>query len=185
MSFFESFRQSLNDPHALHAMLVHFPIVMSLFGAALLIALALVGFRSRGLKLLIAMVFLIASAGALMAKSAGEEAEEHLEEHIPPLTQVEHDAVEEHEDVGSWVWVWALAPAALTGLSLTKRRRVRLVMGLAALATGLGAAGAAGYTAHLGGRLVYVHGLGTPDRTLDGGEAPGAHTHEDGEEHEH
>lgn len=186
MGFFESLQQSWSDPNAFHAMTVHFPVALGIVGALLLIAFAAVGFRNRGVASVVVLCFLAASAGALVARSAGHDAEEALERMQPPLTVAEHDALEDHEDAGENLWIWTIVPAAFAGLTFTKRRRLRLVFGLLAVATGFAAAGATVYTGHLGGRLVYHHGLGSPERTPGREYMPesGEEAHEEGEEHE-
>lgn len=165
MPFFDSMRQSLNDPNAFHAMTVHLPIALGIVGALLAVAMALVGFRSRGLAAVTALCFLAASAGALVARSAGEDAAETLENPAAPLTVEEHFAVEEHEEAGENLWIWTLVPGALAGMTVTKRRRVRLIVGVVAVAAAFAGAGATIRTAHLGGVLVYQHGLGAAERT--------------------
>jgi uncharacterized membrane protein len=186
MGFFETLRQSLSDPNAFHAMTVHFPVALAIVGALLLVAFAAVGFRSRGVASVVVLCFLAASAGALVARSAGHAAEEALETMQPPMTIAEHDAVESHEDAGENLWIWTIVPAAFAGLTFTKRRRLRLAFGLLALASGFAATGATVYTGHLGGRLVYHHGLGAPDRTpgREYAPEPGEAAHAEGEEHE-
>lgn len=183
MGFFDSLRQSMNDPNAFHAMTVHLPVTLAVVGALLAVAMALVGFRSRGLAAITALCFLCASAGALVARSAGHEAHDALADPRAPVTALEHDAIEAHEDAGENLWIWTLIPGALAGMTATKRRRVRLIVGVAALGAGLAGAGATIYTAHLGGTLVYQHGLGAAQRTpgpVFEGEAD--HEHEAGEE---
>ena len=165
MSAFSLLTEAWNDPSARHAMLVHFPVALALLGALLLIALATTGFKSRGLKTMIAVVFLLASISALLARNAGEDAEHALEERAGALTIAEHDALEAHEEAGEWIWAAALTPAVLVGISLARDRRVRIVFGLLALATGLLAAERTITTAGTGGQLIWAHGLAAPERT--------------------
>ncbi len=153
---------TLQDPHARHAMLVHFPIVLALIGVVpLIIHLAMKG-RSRGLGVALVAWYAAASIGAGLAANAGEAAEEGVEALV--LTPAEQAALERHEELGENGWVWPLIPAALAAVTLVPRPRLRLAAGGLALAAGAGVAVWVGATAHAGGELVYRHGLGVPAR---------------------
>lgn len=170
--------EMLSDPHARHAMLVHFPIVLGLLGIVPVIALVVTRFKSQTLKIVAISCYLLMSAGAGLAASAGEEAEEHVEDVQPGLTEVEDDAIEEHEELGEGGWMWPLIPAVLIGVTFLKDKRVRIGGGALAIIASAGVAGWIGLTAHSGGTLVYVHGLGVPER------GQGGHVHTDSDEHE-
>ncbi|MBM4108878.1 MAG: hypothetical protein FJ255_08745 [Phycisphaerae bacterium] len=164
VSIFQQILDSLKDPHARHAMMVHVPIALGVLGVPLGLALLLTGARSTVLKLVVVACLLMTSAGAALAAQAGEDAEHKLEER--GLTKIEHDAVHEHEELGEGGWVWPLIPAGLAALTLipSKRRAIPLAAaGLATLAS-LGVAGWISATAHAGGRLVYEMGIGVPAR---------------------
>lgn len=170
--------EMLSDPHARHAMLVHFPIVLGVLGIIPLIVLAVTRFKSQTLKIVAISCYLLMSAGAGLAASAGEEAVEHVEDVKPGLTEVEHDAVEEHEELGEGGWMWPLIPVVLIGATFFKDKRVRLGGGALAIIASVGVAGWVGLTAHSGGTLVYVHGLGVPER------GQGGHVQGESAEHE-
>lgn len=170
--------QSLNDPHARHAMMVHLPIAGSLLGLLLTFIWALTRFRSTGLGSAAAVLFLCGSLGAALAARAGEAAADGVEG--TALSAAEKQALESHEELGENGWIWPLIPAALIGLGLIARtpepkqvNRIRVAMGVLGLVGGVGVAGWVATTAHEGGKLVYTHGLGVPARGA-GPAAPGA-----------
>lgn len=153
---------TLQDPHARHAMLVHFPIVLALIGVVPLAIHLAMKARSRGLGLALAAWYAAASIGTALAANAGEAAEEGVE--ALALTPAERAALERHEELGENGWIWPLIPAALAAVTLVPRSRLRLAAGGIALAAGAGVAVWVGATAHAGGELVYKHGLGVPQR---------------------
>lgn len=169
------------DPHARHAIFVHLPIVFGLFGIVPCLALAVTGFKSRVAKAVCIAWFLVASAGAGLAAGAGEEAAEGVEATAP--TPAEKQALESHEELGDGGWIWPLIPAALVALTLAPKKQVRLGAGALAILASIGVAVWIGETAHRGGKLVYVYGLGVPARgtEVDGRLPPSAIPAESGE----
>ncbi|MCC6678828.1 MAG: hypothetical protein IT436_16990 [Phycisphaerales bacterium] len=161
--------QTLNDPHARHAMMVHLPIAGAFLAMFISLIWALTRFRSTGLGASAAVLFLTASLGAALAANAGEAAAESVEG--SPMTPTEKAALEQHEELGENGWIWPLIPAALIGLAAFSRSpapgkitRIRVVTGLLALAGSVGVSVWVANTAHTGGALVYTHGLGVPAR---------------------
>lgn len=158
------FLQTWQDPHARHAALVHLPVVLGALGAAPLVALACTRFKNATLKWVCVVWFALASAGAALAASAGEDAADGVEHTGAHVTPAEHAALERHEDLGDGGWMWPLIPAALVALTFVPRRAVAVASGSLAIAAGVGVAVWIALTAHAGGRLVYVYGLGVPAR---------------------
>jgi len=154
---------SFADPHARHALLGHLPIIFSLLGILPCLAFAATRFRSRVPRLVCIAWFAAASAGAWLAADAGEEAEEDLEA-ATTLTAVEEAAIHEHEELAERGWIWPLIPAALIAVTLVPKKQVRVAAGALAIVASVGVAVWIARTAHLGGNLVYVHGLGVPER---------------------
>jgi len=179
-----------SDPHARHAMLVHFPIVLGLLGVVPLLGLAFYKFNCRSMACACILWFVLASIGAGLAAGAGEEAEHSAEEVMPPLTSVEEAALHEHEELGEGGWRWPLIPAVLAAFTLIPRRPVRIAAGIAAIVASLGVALWVANTAHHGGKLVYTYGVGVPSRSAslssdqppapqDAGSPPPAHEEAD------
>lgn len=140
-------------PDPLHPALVHFPIALT-FVAFLFEALS----RTRRWRSLAdAAVFLIvlAALGSVVAFVTGKLA--HQEAVVPPAGR---QLLEQHESLGVWVMVGLLLLAgARLGLARAGRQHgwpAWLYLGALALAAALVA-----YQAHLGGLLVYDHGVGT------------------------
>lgn len=141
----------------IHPLLVHFPI--ALLPTAL--ALELVGLlRARPWWASRAAVVLLILAAVLTyaAYEAGEEAAEGLTR-VPPAAQ---PALAEHDAAASWALrLTVLALLLRIAVAFHGRSRVawyRAERGLSAMVTAL-AVVAVAWTADLGGRLVYDHGL--------------------------
>lgn len=154
--------QMLNDPHARHAAAVHLPIALGVLGVPLAMLILFTRSKSLALKWLALAAFLLCSIGAAVAANAGEEAEDRLSD----LTQAEEGYVSRHEELGENGWAWPLIPAALVGVSLLARqhRAVSFAADGLALVASVGVACWIGLTAHAGGELVYLHGIGVPAR---------------------
>lgn len=160
----DSMLQSFQDPHSRHALLVHFPIVLGALGLIPVLALAIRKFRSPiGSAVCIAW-FVAAMIGLGLAAGAGEEAYERVEASQPPLTQAEHDALEEHESLGEGAWLWALPAVVLAAGTLVPRKPVQIGSGVLLIAAAATLSGFVAITGHTGGVLVYEHGLGVPQR---------------------
>lgn len=156
---------ALADPHARHAMMVHWPIVLMPVALALLVWFAATRRKMKTVGIAAVVAFLGAMAGAGLAAGAGEEAYERVEDASPPLTAAEHDALERHEELGEGAWLWPLGCAALAAGALLPRPKKAgaLFLALAVIAS-LGVTARFAWTAHTGGELVYTHGLGVPSR---------------------
>lgn len=158
----ESLLESLSDPHSLHAMLVHLPIMLGVLGVLPLAALCVSRFRSGPLRALTVAWFLALSASAGAAAMSGNSAAANLGHADPPLAQDERAAVAVHEHRGERAWIWPLIPAAFVLASGS--RRWRAAAGAGAVLASVGVAVWFGVIAHAGGRLVYARGLGVPER---------------------
>lgn len=156
--------QTWNDPHARHAMLIHWPIVLAVLGAAPLLGLAYTKWKSTPMKVVCIAWFVVLSGVAWFAAEAGEDATGGVYGSTPPLTSAEANAVHEHEELGESGWLWALIPVVFTFITFAPNRRLRMWAGIAAIIAALGVAGWAITTAHAGGKLVYEYGLGVPKR---------------------
>ena len=164
---FEEVLKTLSDPRAAHAMIVHAPIALTPVACACLIWFAFVRRRSRGPGVAAAILLLASTTGAGLAAGAGEDSIAALRTDSAPLSDDETRAIERHESLGDGAWLWPAACAALAIASLfvpARRRWLSVsVLGLAMLATA-GVSARLAWTAHTGGTIVYVHGLGVPGR---------------------
>lgn len=162
----------LGDPNARHAMMVHWPIVLGLLGVVPAAVLVVTLGRSTRARVVALVWFALASLGAGLAANSGGPAEHSTKRQTTDLTEAEQAAIHEHEELGEGGWKWPLIPAGLIALSFIPRKRVQLIAACAGLAGALGVAGWISLTADAGGQLVYVHGLGVPERgSADAGPA--------------
>ena len=164
-----------NDPSMRHAMVIHFPVVLSLIGVPFAVAAALVKPKSKALRWAVLALYLVFAATAWVARNSGHDAEEVVE---GSLDDEGHEELEEHEHHGHNLWMWPAGISILIGVSFVSHRWVRLPSAWLAVGVGLIAAERVAHTADHGGRLVYEHGAGAPDRlaewfaTADGSAEP-------------
>jgi hypothetical protein len=171
--------RTLEDPHARHAAFVHFPIALAFVAALAALVLAATGFRHQATRIVVLALLVGTALGAGFAAGAGEDAYEAVEDSRPPLTAIESRDLHDHEELGENGWMWPAGAAVLVALTFIPRPPIRIAAGVLATIACLGVAGWVGYTGHTGGRLVYTHGLGVPERT-PGPPAP-ADDHDEGE----
>jgi uncharacterized membrane protein len=111
----------MTDPHHLHLMLSHLPVVGVFIGIALLVW----GFavRSPDVKRASLGLFIVCALGAAATFATGEPSEERVER----LAGVNHDAIERHEEAGevAAVVTYVLGGASLAGLLWVWRFRAR------------------------------------------------------------
>jgi uncharacterized membrane protein len=154
--------RAMNDPHQAHAMLVHLPIALSMVLPLLLIVLAFMGPRrgSGYLRLAIVFLYVMGAAAAWSAEEQGEASAHHLE--TMSMTPAALDELEIHEELGEKVPLIFAGAAVVTALSAIPVKMVRLIVMIVAVLGSLGATAWVSVTAHHGGQLVYVHGVGVP-----------------------
>lgn len=155
-----------NEPSRLHAMIVHFPVVLAMLGVPLIVALMVTRGRSSMLRWLIVTLYVVGSFTGFMAMQSGEGAVDQLSRVTDAggaLTDEAMLELEKHEEMGGKLWWMMLLPAAVTALTAIKRTPGELAAALVlALAVSVWTAGWAGLTGHHGGALVYDHGVGVP-----------------------
>ena len=158
------FLNMFNDPHARHAMMVHWPIVLCVLGPAAVLATIIAGRKNLAVKVLVVLVFVGASIGAKMAASAGGEAAGGVQAF--GVSPAEDAALYDHKQLGRGGWKWPLIPGALIALTLIPVRLpfARIALVSLALLSSIGVAAWVSITAHEGGELVYRYGLGVPER---------------------
>jgi uncharacterized membrane protein len=163
---FEDFRQAFDDPASWHAMVVHFPVVLG--SLAFLPILAALAFRLKHKSLLwvaVSMLLMMAVA-TYVAIEAGEAADKNLR--VPDITSAEEQAVKKHEELAEGGWMWPLIPVGLLAVALvpwsTQKRWIQMSAASLAMVSSLGVAGWIALTAHAGGQIVYIYGIGPPER---------------------
>jgi uncharacterized membrane protein len=146
----------------LHPSVVHFPIALGVVGA--LAAVVYLFLRKEWLRWFAPILLTIALLGAVAAYFSGQSAEDRAE-----ALNVPEAAIEEHEE-GS---IWALGVIALAALLSWATHGKRRGMWLSTIIA-LVAAAAILRTAHLGGKLVFIHGAGRVTVPADGAVPGGA-----------
>ncbi len=151
---------AIQNPSMRHAILVHFPIVLSIIIIPFALLAALPQCKKSKIFPIITTLLLAAFAlSAALAIKAGHNAESHLGNIIKVISQT----VTEHEDAAEYLGYFGLAAALLSLLAFTpKPKLARIGKYLTLIAAALIAA-QVGKTAHLGGTMVYKYGAGTPN----------------------
>ncbi len=167
----------------LHAIAVHFPVALAVVGLPLVYLTAVMDSERDTLRWVTAGCYALLVIVAFLAVRTGEGAEAELPNYLPAEVW---DAVDQHRWLGEWVWL----PAALTTLflvlSAVRVRWFRVTAISLAMLASLATAGWVAYTGHVGGTLVYEHGLGTPamEAMYRDADPPAPPADEDAEEEE-
>jgi uncharacterized membrane protein len=162
MSDLQSMIDSFNSPPTRHAMLVHLPIVLALVGCALSLLAAFMP-RNATLRALAIGCQIALVAAAFAALNSGEHAEAHASSSGSMFTRDAQTLISRHEDMADRVWMFGVGGVALLSLAAaSKKSAMRLLFAWAAFALTGAAVAWIGQTAHIGGKLVYEHGIGTP-----------------------
>lgn len=132
----------------LHPAVVHYPIALGVTGALALLAYAFM--RRDWMRWFGPILLTLALAGAGAAYFSGQSAEDRAEK-----IGVPEAAIEEHESAG----IWSLGALALTTLLAWATVGARRAVWVAALLA-LVSSAVVLRTAHLGGKLVFIHGAG-------------------------
>lgn len=157
----ESLRQSFADPVTRHAMLVHFPIAISVLAVPFVVVLCgIPGRPAITYRLVLAVVLFGTAVVAWQAGEAGEAAEPIVEARL--RTDTAREVLADHASRGEIIPILLAANAGLVAMTLVPKRRFRLGLGIASTAFVFLNAGMIGLTAHEGGLLVHRHGGSAP-----------------------
>lgn len=150
----------------LHPAVVHFPLALAPIAALFDVAGLTVARREPWIRQAATALWVLAALGALGARLSGERAAAGLS----ALSTAAEQVLAAHADQ-SLIATIALALVALTRLLLANAERTRprplIAAGTVHLALGIAALGALSFTADLGGRLVYHHGVATTPQPRD------------------
>ena len=119
---FDQFLEAWNQPAMRHAMVGHFPIVLSVIGLPFVILAAMWGRRVTSLRWIAVATYLLLVISAYVTRNAGDAAYDAI---AGSLSDEAHELLEEHEDLGDNVWLLALIPTVLLGLSFVPKPKVR------------------------------------------------------------
>lgn len=151
-----------------HAASVHLPIALALVGIPLLV-LSLVCPKSHTIRWIAIVAYTMLILSALIAVSAGEA----VEGNVPgSAAQAVFDDFDQHEWLARKVWITGAVVLGLLLLSAIPHVVLQRMAATLALLAGLACAGWIMLTAHHGGRLVYVHGVGVPAPRVTAPEEP-------------
>jgi len=152
----QSFLDAWNDPQMRHAMVVHFPVVLSVVALplAVLAALWLGKDRGRVFQWITLAAYLALAVSLFVAGESGEDAEHAA----APMAEAGELEMEEHEHHGHNLWQWPAVICVVAGLGFVRVQRVRIAAAWLVVGGGLLVAERVAHTADHGGRLVYVHG---------------------------
>ncbi len=140
-------------PDPLHPSVIHFPIALSLVGV--LLDLLSRHARARSLENGGAVLMLLAAAGGIVAVLTGEAARD---EAVVP--QAASALVGRHEELGELA-MWLLIAVAVIRVVMAIRGWFRGVAAWGYLVLAAAVAAVVGYQGHLGGQIVFRHGVGT------------------------
>ncbi|MDW7967479.1 MAG: DUF2231 domain-containing protein [Thermoanaerobaculum sp.] len=157
-------------PDPVHPAVVHFAVALPV--VAVLFDLLALHPRCRSLAPAAPLLWLLVGLAGVAAYLSGQAA--HEEAVIP---QAARSLMEQHEEWGERLMVGLLVLAALR-LAFWRLERFAFWLRGVLLAAGVLAAGAVAYTASLGGKLVYDHGVGTRLSLQGGSPAPADPSHD-------
>lgn len=140
-------------PDPLHPAVIHFPIALSLI--AVLFDLVSRHRRAAALEPAGAVLMTLAAVGGIVATLTGDAA--HDEAVVPRAAAA---LLERHEELGELA-MWALIVLAVARVALALWRRFRGVAAAAYLLAAAAVAALVAYQGHVGGQLVFRHGVGT------------------------
>lgn len=147
---------------AAHPAVVHFPIALLLAAPIFILLPVLWRSQARGLSLVALLIILLGTAGAVVAISTGEAAEE-LAEGTGSIDRVLHQHEDAAEAARNYFFAVTLAYAALWAAPLAFRKKFKpawFVAGSIVIALGcVPGLLILANTAHLGGRLVHELGV--------------------------
>lgn len=154
--------QVLPDAARMHAISVHFPIVLVILAPLLVIALAFYRGKHDVLRWTAVAAYGIALVMTIVAVQAGEAAIDKAAEQLQELPDEVSELAHSHEEMGEKLWIFILLAGTLVGLTHLDKPKLRIGCLIGAIVIGLAGAGWVAATAHQGGELVYGFGVGTP-----------------------
>lgn len=151
--------QTFSKPQILHAMAVHFPIVLAILGIPLVYLCTVVS-TERNVLLWVALAcYAILTATSFLATQSG-----HAAAALAPanLGNEAGTLLRRHEMTASKVWIFGAGMSILLILGFIRIRAVRVTVMALAMVGSLATGGWVAVVAHFGGSMVYLHGVGTP-----------------------
>ena len=150
----ESLRQSLADPITRHAMLVHFPIAVSLLAVPFVLILPFLGSRNATtFRLGLAITLFVIAVVAWQASEAGEAALPVVEARLPG--QNAREVLAAHAALGERIPLLMMGTSLLVGATLIRVRWIRMGTSLLAIGAAVTTSAVVVIASDDGGRLVH------------------------------
>lgn len=154
-----SILEAVQHPPMLHAMVVHFPIVLAMLGVPVVVLCLMFIHRGNGCRWAALAVYVLLAVSALVVVETGERARDLVPNDLGPDVW---SLIEKHEEMADVLWFFGAVTAGFLAISLVKTPWVRISATIPALAAAVATAVWVSFLAHNGGLLVYHHGVGTP-----------------------
>ena len=161
MNLMQQFLDAWNNPPMRHAMLLHFPIVLSAIGPIVTILAALFWSKSKVFRWAALILFIALLGCGYITEESGENAHDAVE---GSLSEDGEALLHEHEELGEKVWIFSGISLILVAGSFVPKARIGRSSAWLAVLGSMWVAGWVANTADHGGRLVYEFGAGTPDQ---------------------
>lgn len=158
------FLDAWNEPAMRHAMVLHFPIVLSVIGPIITIIAALFWSKCKIFRWAAVALFVAMLASGYITEESGENAHDAVQ---GSLSEAGEELLHEHEELGEKVWIFSSITLLLVAGSFVPKAKIGRTSAWLAVAGSMALAGWVGNTADHGGRLVYQYGAGTPDKFAD------------------
>ncbi|MFP6584380.1 MAG: DUF1549 domain-containing protein, partial [Candidatus Hydrogenedentota bacterium] len=152
--------QSLREnPEMMHAAMVHLPLALAVIGLPLALLALLPWKFARPIRITALICYLAILGAAIVAVNSGEAVHALVPSTLPEYIW---NDLNEHETMARKIWIGSLVTAICLAISLIPRKRVAVLATISASLSAMATLAIVIQVGHLGGKLVYEHGLGTP-----------------------
>ena len=162
MDFYRSVWQAVRNPQQFHAMMVHFPIVLSVLGVLFAVLVGATAGKSRPIRWCCILLYMLGVGAAVLTADAGGDAADHISGVGVTLSSQAAKTLHNHEEMGDKVWIFMAVTGVFALGTLIPRPGIRILAIVLLLAGSVATAGWVSATAHFGGTMVYQHGVGVP-----------------------
>jgi uncharacterized membrane protein len=151
--------ETIRHPERLHAVVVHFPVSISILGVLALLAFSCTAGKSSCMRWMCFGIYLIGAITAYGAVVSGGDAASVIvfENPIEGLFEVN-----DHGSMAADIWIGMSIVALLTVLTVARYAPFRILFLVLSLSVSIYVAGWTSLAAHHGGRIVFVHGGRSP-----------------------
>lgn len=155
---------AFTNPAMRHAIFGHMPIALSVLLIPLTVLSAALP-NNLTLRVTTIAAFVVLLVATFLTLNSGELANAAINRALP---QHVYDLIHEHEEIADKLWLFAIAGLGLTSAAgLVRKTPWRVAASALAAAVAIAGALWTAVTAHLGGTLVYEHGVGTTPMAIE------------------